>query len=135
MAYATLDDLTQGWRDLTPSEQERATTLLDRASTILDTLVTVDPDDEQQAKNLTFVVCEMVKRAMAVGADAYGVTQVSHMAGAFQESMSFQNPNGDMYLTEFEYKLLGISGAKAGWKQIGGRNDCWGDNSCQWQPC
>lgn len=135
MAYATLDDLTQGWRPLSPSEQERATTLLDRASTILDDASRIDLDDPLRLEKLKIVSCSMVQRVMAVGADAYGVTQVSHMAGAFQESMSFQNPNGDYFFTETEKGLLGIGGKQAGWKQIGGRDDYWGDCSGQWQPC
>lgn len=34
MAYATVNDLESRWRDLTPSESERAETLLDDAASV-----------------------------------------------------------------------------------------------------
>lgn len=113
MAYATVEDLEAGWRPLTESEQDVATTLLDRAAVYIDSFVTVDFSDEHQAAVLKAVSCSMVQRAMiATESGAFGVTQQTISADIYSQTQSFSNPTGDLYFTKDEKRMLGI-GAKS----------------------
>ena len=113
MAFATYSDIEARWRTLTADEQTKATTLLDDASVILAGLVTVDDGDTQQAARLKMVCCSMVIRSMVASeSDAYGVDELSATMGPFGQTAHFSNPNGDMYLTKLEKRLLGIGGGK-----------------------
>lgn len=110
MAFATVEDLEARWRTLDPDEGERAATLLDDASAMLAALVgNVDESDDQQATLLRMVTCSMVMRSMmASESDAYGVSQMDFGMGPFSQAAHFANPNGDLYLTAQEKRLLGI---------------------------
>ena len=113
MAYATVTDLEERWRELTAQEQELAATLLDDASAMIDALVTVDA--ESQAAILKVVTCDMVKRAMvAASAQTFGVEQMQATMGPFAQNVHFANPSGDLYLTKMEKRMLGISGKGKG---------------------
>jgi hypothetical protein len=113
MAFAAYTDVEARWRTLTAAEQAKATVLLDDASNVLSALVTVDATDEQQAKILKQVCCSMVIRSMVAGASgAFGVDELQATMGPIGQTAHFANPNGDMYLTKFERKLLGIGGGK-----------------------
>ena len=115
MAFAQVSDIEARWRDLTDTEEARAAVLIEDASAALASLVTVDEGDEQQAANLKTVCCSMVIRCMsATDADNYGVSSMSITAGPYTQQRSFSNPSGDMYLTKFERKLLGIGGGFVG---------------------
>lgn len=112
MAYATVQDLEARWRDLDSDEEAKAATLLDDASAMLAALVCVDATDAQQAALLKIVSCSMVMRSMmASEGDAYGVSQLDYGMGPFSQAAHFANPNGDMYLTAQEKRLLGITGS------------------------
>lgn len=118
MAFATPDDLSSRWRQLSPSETDRAEALLDDAAIYLEAEFrrcdkTIDPEDEFLLSALKIVSCSMVKRVLASsGTTALGIdgdfTQLSKTAGSFTEQYTFANPSGDMYITAREYKLLGI---------------------------
>lgn len=111
MAFATVEDLEARWRDLDSDEEAKASTLLDDAGAMLTALVDVDQTDEQQATLLKIVSCSMVTRAMmAAESDNYGVSQLDYGMGPFSQAAHFSNPNGDMYLTAQEKRLLGITG-------------------------
>lgn len=111
MAFATVEDLEARWRDLDSDEEAKASTLLDDAGAMLTALVDVDPTDAQQATLLKIVSCSMVTRAMmAAESDTYGVSQLDYGMGPFSQAAHFSNPNGDMYLTAQEKRLLGITG-------------------------
>lgn len=115
MAFADVSDLESRWRDLSTDEETKAAVLLDDASAMLATLVNVDPNDEEQAKMLKIVCCNMVQRSMSsTESDLYGVTQQSMSAVGFSQSMSYSNPTGDMYLTRYEKRLLGINAGYIG---------------------
>lgn len=109
MAYATVDDLEARWHALEGDEADRAEVLLEDAAAMLDALVEVDPEDEKQANLLKIVSCSMVTRAMlSTESDAYGVSQLDYGMGPFSQVAHFANPNGDLYLTAQEKRLLGI---------------------------
>lgn len=110
MPYATVSDIEARWRSLSTGESARATVLITDASAMLDKLVSVDPTDTEQAALLKTVCCNMVIRAMtATALDTFGVSQTSVTAGPYTQSYSYANPSGDMYLTKFEKRLLGVS--------------------------
>lgn len=108
--YATVTQLENGWRVLSTAETAVASELLARASRkcradipSLDARI----DAEQvEAGLVADVVCDMVRRAMAVAPDMTGVSQVSETQGPFSQSVTFQNPGGDLYLTKAERRLL-----------------------------
>lgn len=113
MAFATYEDVEGRWRTLTAEEQTRATALLDDAATILSGMVTVDDCDVHQAAALNLVSCNMVIRSMVASASsAFGVDELQATMGPFGQTAHFANPNGDMYLTKLDKKLLGIGGGK-----------------------
>ena len=115
MAFADVTDLEARWRDLSEDEEAKAAVLLGDASAMLETLVTVNSDDENQAEMLKIVCCNMVQRSMSsTDSDLYGVTQQSMSAVGFSQSMSYSNPTGDMYLTRYEKRLLGINSGYIG---------------------
>lgn len=112
MAYATVEDLEDRWHALEGDESTRAETLLGDAAVILARLVEVDPQDDDQMELLKIVSCSMVIRSMQAGeSDSYGVSQLDYGMGPFSQSAHFANPNGDMYLTANERRLLGIDGS------------------------
>lgn len=109
MAYATMEDLQARWHALTEDEQAVAEVLLEDAAAMLAALVEVNAEDESQAQMLKIVSCSMVTRAMlAKESDAYGVSQMDYGMGPFSQAAHFANPNGDLYLTAQEKRLLGI---------------------------
>lgn len=112
-AFATTSDLEDRWRALSDIEKGRAETLLLDASVMISAMcqqsgVTIDESDELQAHNLTAITCEIVKRAMLTPVDIAPTTSYSQSAGGFSESFAYANPNGDLYLTSSEKRLLGI---------------------------
>lgn len=111
-AFATVDDLENRWRTLSPEEQLLAGTLLEDASAMVRALAS-DVDARIWSGDLdagvpVMVVCSMVKRAM-LAADAPGVRTSQETSGPFSQSYTFANPMGDLYLTAAEKKLLGVA--------------------------
>lgn len=128
MAYATIADVEARWRTLSADERTRAEALLSDASLMLAELADVDEDDDEQAELLEVVCCNMVIRAMAATAmDTFGVSQTSVTAGPYTQSYSYSNPSGDMYLTKFEKRLLGITASYIGSirPMTAGEHDAW----------
>lgn len=112
-AYATVDDLANRWRELTADEQTRAETMLEDAAVVLRAALShhaieIDPDDEDQARLLTYISCSMVQRALSVSDDLMGVKQYTQTAGSYSGSYTYANSTGDIYLTTSELKWLGI---------------------------
>lgn len=109
MAYATPTDLEEIWRPLSDGEKGKAAALLGYAAAILDAeLERCRVKAEGRADGLRYVSCQMVRRAMASGADVGDYTSISRTAGSFTEQIAPANPSGDMYLTSNERRLLGI---------------------------
>lgn len=109
MAYATVEELEERWRDLPETEKGKAAVLLEDAAAILDAeLERCGLKPEGRTDKLRYVSCQMVRRAMASGADAGDYASLSRTAGSFNEQVTFANPSGDMYLTSNERRLLGV---------------------------
>ena len=125
-AFATVSDIEARWSTLSTDETTRATTLLDDATAMLSALVEVRGGDHEQEALLKSVCCSMVIRAMsATESDSFGASSMSMTAGSYSQSWSYANPSGDMYLTKFEKRLLGIATGYIGSiePKIGGGDD------------
>lgn len=116
-AFATVSDLEARWRTLTADEKDTASTLLGDASTRLRLLY---PDlqerveaDDTLAEGARIVTCAVVKRAMQSPVDAPPLTSQQTAAGPFQQTLSFANPTGDLYLTKADKLLLGYGSQRA----------------------
>lgn len=116
-SFATPSDLEARWRPLTSTEIGQAVELLADASSRLraacpdiDTRLTAVPPTID-ARVPVMVVCAMVKRAMSTGTE--GVTAQQESVGPFAQSLTFANPQGNLYLTRDDKRLLGIAGVRA----------------------
>lgn len=113
--YATLADLRAHWSGLLAEDETAATQKLHEASVevrgnypeldarILDGII--DPDIPR------LVVCRMVKRAMDVTEDAptAGMESIQFGSGPFSMGGKVLNPDGNLYLTAADKRLLGKS--------------------------
>ena len=108
MAYATLDDVqARMTRELTISEQDVCTTLLDDAAVIIDAF---NVSATESAKKV--VSCRMVVRAIGDGTDAgvpMGATQGSMSALGYSQSWTLGSgaAAGELYLSRTEKQILG----------------------------
>ena len=110
MAYATIDDVASGFRDLTVIEKERCTALLDEAAIIIDAY---NADASDDAKKV--VSCRMVRRQLGYDGDGsgqfpMGSTQGTVSAMGYSQSWTMgSGSSGELYLNKLEKKLLGCS--------------------------
>lgn len=98
--YATADELSTYWRELSDAEQTRAEDLLTRAATRI--------NEEPGAADFVQTACnqvslDMVKRAMIGGG---GITQGSQAMADMSASVTYVNPVGNLYLTAQELRRL-----------------------------
>jgi hypothetical protein len=110
VAYATIDDVASGFRDLTVIEKERCTALLDEAAIIIDAY---NADASDDAKKV--VSCRMVRRQLGYDGDGsgqfpMGSTQGTVSAMGYSQSWTMgSGSSGELYLNKLEKKLLGCS--------------------------
>ena len=108
-AFATVDSLAAGWRDLSESEQDIAEVLLGRASAYLAGLlrrdgIAVDISDRIQVINLETVTCNMVRRVM--DAPDSGASSITQGIGSTNATLAFSNPDASLYLTKSDMIVL-----------------------------
>ncbi|BDF40071.1 MULTISPECIES: Gp19/Gp15/Gp42 family protein [Bacteria] len=125
-AYASVEDLQARWRPLSSDEEERAEQKLKDASLIVADEcrrfgVNLNAADGMTKDALSLTVCEMVKRAMMSPVDRAPITQGGLTVGPFNQSLTYANPTGDLYLTSSEKRRLGIGRQSAGFVHP------WGD--------
>lgn len=101
--YATIDQLESGWRELSEAERKTAETLLARASRMIS--ATCPHAGGADPGLLSDIACAVVKRAMAAGGE--NITNRSMTGGPYSEQWTYANPQGDLYLTKAEKKMLG----------------------------
>ena len=117
-AFATVQDVQDRWRALTPTEQTQASNLLDDAAVIIrsecpDVDSRID-DGVLDPGGPLLVSVRLVKRSMqSMTAGLDNVNRLDNTAGPFSTSATFANPHGDMFLTKADRKLLGCSGQSA----------------------
>lgn len=108
MAYATIEDVEAGYRELNTDEQNMCAQLLDESALIIDAY---NADAKTDNKNL--VSCRMVRRALAAAEDGMnvpmGATQGSMSALGYSQSWTMSNGSvGELYMEKLEKKLLGV---------------------------
>lgn len=106
MAYATIDDVMAGFRELTEDEKKICQQLLDESAIIIDAY---NADASEDAKKV--VSCRIVRRAMGDGSMSVpmGATQGSMSAMGYSQSWTISNGTaGEIYLGKLEKKLLGV---------------------------
>jgi hypothetical protein len=116
--FATIDDLEGRWHPLLDEEKTRASLLLDDASDKIRLRVPAANDPQwMQAHSLTLkrVCCAVVKRAMQQMASGVpeGATQSSETSGPWSNSVSWSNPDGNLYLTKEDLRDLGAAQHRA----------------------
>lgn len=111
MAYATVKDLEKRWRALTPEESDRAETLLEDASAIIGQYQRCDSDPDI----FRIVACNMVRRAMEVTGDAFGIDGQVVPSIGWGSSL----PSGALEPYKSEVKMLKGGATKAGFVQMG----------------
>ncbi|PAU67214.1 Gp19/Gp15/Gp42 family protein [Bifidobacterium criceti] len=107
--FASVDELEAGWHTLLDSERAKAGVLLVRATRLIRAQCPGWQAAEQSNPGICAdVCCAMVQRAMAAsGIDMPdGVKQMSQTTGSFQDSYTFDNPSGNLYLRDEERRAL-----------------------------
>lgn len=122
MVYANVEqDLVPRWHELTVEESTKALTLLEDAAFWLDVWV---PGLEaavlaggKAAMAAKLLSVAMVKRAMiAESTERPGVQSIQETGGIYNETITFRNPEGNLYLYEREHAdlLTIVTGIPAG---------------------
>ena len=116
-SFATVVDIQDRWRPLSPTETTRATVLLKDATVYIASLceeneISLDPLSEDLTEKLRIVTSEVVIRRMKVPMDQAAVTQFSQTTGPFSTQQTYSNPEGGFYLTKAERQLLGVKKAR-----------------------
>lgn len=102
----TADDLRARWPDMPPGADSHAEVLLEDAGVYIRAVAPNWEDLDPDA--IAIVACRMVKRSMSAGQLIDGASSLSQTAGPFNQQVTFANPNGDLYLTKADKRLLGI---------------------------
>lgn len=107
--YATIDDVKNGFRDLSETEISKATALISEAGVIIDAY---NADASADVKKV--VICRMIRRAVGEGDGAnaslpIGATQASIGALGYSQSWTYgTGSSGELYLTSLEKRILGV---------------------------
>ncbi len=116
MNFATLDDIEQLWRSMTPEEAARAEALLPivcsslrteatKVGKDLDTMVAKDADLAAVAKSVTV---DVVARTLMTATDGEPMTQMTQSAGGYSASGTFLVPGGGLFIKRSELARLGL---------------------------
>lgn len=115
--FASLSDLVARWPSMQPSDSNAAR-LRDACALVASEMersgVAIDQGDEVQSANLKAVVCQMVHRAVGDGGALDGVTNQSRTAGPYTMSYTFANPDGGLYISAAERRLLRMKRLRVG---------------------
>ena len=114
--FATIDDITNLWRPMTPEETDRADALLpivsdslrieaDRVGKDLDVMVA---DNETYASVVKSVVVDIVSRTLLTSTKNEPMTQTSESALGYSWSGSYLVPGGGLFIKRTELSRLGL---------------------------
>lgn len=120
--FATVEDISQLWRDLTPSEKERATALLPLVSSSLryeakkvgkdlDKMIEHEEPLADVAKSVTV---DVVARTLMTSTSQEPMTQVSQSALGYAASGIFLVPGGGLFIKKSELARLGLRRQRMG---------------------
>ena len=110
-AFATPEDVGNGFREMSKSEEAKCEYLLDEASAVIKAYC--KNTDAIDGDVLKLVSCRMVRRVLGDGEDTssfpVGSTQGSMSALGYSQSFTISNGSvGELYLSKVEKKMLGI---------------------------
>lgn len=114
--FATIDDITNLWRPMTPEETDRADALLlivsdslrieaDRVGKDLDEMVA---DNETYASVVKSVVVDIVSRTLLTSTKNEPMTQMSQSALGYSFQGSYLVPGGGLFIKRTELSRLGL---------------------------
>ena len=121
-SFATLDDLQKMWRNLQPTERERAEALLDTVSDMLreeayqygkdlDNMILERESFRNVVKSVTV---DVVSRALMTSTNQEPMTQFAQSAMGYSVSGSYLIPGGGIYIKESEKKRLKLTTQRFG---------------------
>lgn len=127
MDFATVQDLRNLWRPLTPAETERAENLLPIVSDLLRVeaenrgydLDQMIADSPALASVATSVTVTIVGRTLSVSTTAEPMQQVSQSALGYSWSGTYAVPGGGVQILRNDLKQLGIMKQKLGVIELG----------------
>lgn len=114
--FATIDDITNLWRPMTPAETDRATALLpvvsdnlrieaDKVGKDLDEMVA---DSETYTNVVKSVVVDIIARTLMTSTNQEPMTQMSESALGYSFQGSFLVPGGGLFIKKSELARLGL---------------------------
>lgn len=114
--FATIDDINNLWRPMTPAETDRATALLPVVSDSLrieagkvgkdlDEMVT---DNKTYASVVKSVVVDIVSRTLLTSTENEPMTQMSQSALGYSFQGSYLVPGGGLFIKRTELSRLGL---------------------------
>lgn len=121
-SFATLDDLQKMWRNLQPTERERAEALLDTVSDMLreeayqygrdlDNMILERESFRNVVKSVTV---DVVSRALMTSTNQEPMTQFAQSAMGYSVSGSYLIPGGGIFIKESEKKRLKLTTQRFG---------------------
>lgn len=120
--FATVEDLNQLWRPLTPDEEQRASALLPIVSDSLreeaykvgkdlDQMITERPSLSSVAKSVTV---DVVARTLMTSTDSEPMSQESQSALGYTWSGTYLVPGGGLFIKKSELARLGLKRQQIG---------------------
>lgn len=114
--FATISDVEELWRQLTPAEMERAEKLLpiicdslrmeaDKVGKDLDEMIEEKPKLASVAKSVTV---DVVARTLMTATDQEPMTQMSQTALGYSFSGTYLIPGGGLFIKKTELARLGL---------------------------
>ena len=121
-SFATLDDLQKMWRNLQPTERERAEAILDTVSDMLrEEAYQYDKDldnmilERESFRNVVkSVTVDVVSRALMTSTTQEPMTQFAQSAMGYSVSGSYLVPGGGIFIKESEKKRLKLTTQRFG---------------------
>lgn len=121
-SFATLDDLQKMWRNLQPTERERAEALLDTVSDMLreeayqygrdlDNMILERESFRNVVKSVTV---DVVSRTLMTSTTQEPMTQFAQSAMGYSVSGSYLVPGGGIFIKESEKKRLKLTTQRFG---------------------
>lgn len=131
VAFATVDDMTVLWREMSKEEQARAAELLKIVSDSLRVEAgKVGRDLDKMIENKPYlatvaksVAVDVTARVLMTSTDAEPMTQISQSAGGYSASGTFLVPGGGIFIKRSELARLGLRRPRYGARDIYGISD------------
>ena len=121
-AFATVQDVIELWRDLTPEESDRAEALLPvvsdsirvEAERVGKNVDEMAHESSEYASVLRSVVVDVVARTLMTSTNREPSTQYSESALGYSQSSTFLVPGGGLFIKNSELARLGLRRQKIG---------------------